>query len=121
MAEQTAWPLDLSLNPEKDTLTVSFDDGAVFTLAAELLRVESPSAEIQGHGADQKVTPGKKRNVTIREIHPVGNYAVRIVFSDGHDTGLFTWEILYRYGRDHASLMQDYLDRLAEKGLSREG
>ena len=121
MAEAIAWPLDLSLNPEKTILTVSFDDGAVFMLEAELLRVESPSAEIQGHAADQKVTPGGKRHVTITGIEPVGNYAVRIIFSDGHDTGLFTWEILHRYGREKTRLMNDYLARLADQGLSRDG
>lgn len=121
MTKAQPWPVDISLNPEKNRLTVSFDDGSSFDLDAELLRVESPSAEVQGHGADQKVTPAGKRDITINGITPVGNYAVRLTFSDGHDTGLFTWEILYRYGREQDQMMQDYLARLETMGLSREG
>ena len=121
MAEQQPWPLDINLNAEKNVLTVRFDDGCIFELDAELLRVESPSAEVQGHGADQKTTPAGKRYVTISAIHPVGHYAVRIVFSDGHDTGLYTWQTLYAYGQEAESLMQAYLDRLKENGLNRDG
>lgn len=115
------WPIDISLSPNKAILTVSFEDGEVFALDAELLRVESPSAEVQGHGAEQKTTPAGKRHVTIRGVEPVGHYAIRLNFSDGHDTGIFTWETLYTYGQNAASLTQAYLDRLAEQGLSRDG
>jgi len=115
------WPTAISLNPEKNTLSVEFDTGDVFHLAAELLRVESPSAEVQGHSASQKTTPAGKRKVKITAIKPVGHYAVRLVFSDGHDSGIFTWETLFRYGRDSADLMAEYLARLEEKRLSRDG
>lgn len=115
-----AWPTDISLSPNKAILTVTFDDGARFALDAELLRVESPSAEVQGHGADQKTTPAGKRHVTIRDIRPVGHYAIRIGFSDGHDTGIFTWKTLYDYGTNHTAMMEAYIRRLADAGLSRD-
>ena len=83
------WPTELKLDKEKRVLTVSFDDGTHFALPAELLRVLSPSAEVQGHSEDQRVTVGGKRNVGILRLEPVGNYAVRIAFDDGHDTGFF--------------------------------
>ncbi len=117
--QDKTWPTNISLSPNKAILTVEFDDGETFALDAELLRVESPSAEVQGHGADQKTTPAGKRHVTIRAIEPVGHYAVRIAFSDGHDTGLFTWKTLYDYGRDKEKMMADYLARLAADGLDR--
>ena len=115
------WPTDIALSPNKEILTVTFDDGAVFALNAELLRVESPSAEVQGHGADQKITPAGKRHVTIRGVEPVGHYAIRLNFSDGHDTGIFTWETLYSYGTNAEAMMADYLKRLEDDGLSRDG
>jgi len=115
------WPTAISLNPEKNTLTVEFDSGDIFHLPAELLRVESPSAEVQGHSASQKTTPAGKRKVKITDIRTVGHYAVRLVFSDGHDSGIFTWETLFRYGRESTDLMARYLARLDEKGLSRDG
>ena len=121
MAKRQPWPLEIDLNAEKTVLTVGFDDGRRFNLEAELLRVESPSAEVQGHGADQKITPSGKRHVTITEISPVGHYAVRLVFSDGHDTGLYTWQVLYQYGQESDAMMQAYLQRLAAAGLSRDG
>ena len=114
------WPLEINLSPNKAILTVSFDNGDQFSLDAELLRVESPSAEVQGHGADQKKTPSGKRHVTIKQIQPVGHYAIRIAFSDGHDTGLFSWKTLYDYGVNHAAMMDAYLVRLADEGLPRE-
>ncbi|MEK9924109.1 MAG: gamma-butyrobetaine hydroxylase-like domain-containing protein, partial [Alphaproteobacteria bacterium] len=97
-------------------MQVSFEDGVTTALSSELLRVESPSAEVQGHGAGQKTTPAGKRNVTITRIDPVGHYAVRITFSDGHDSGLFSWDILYDYGQRQDSLMADYIERLAAAG-----
>ena len=113
------WPTEIRLSRDKRRLNVSFDDGSASSITAELLRVESPSAEVQGHGAGQKTTPAGKRNVTISRIDPVGNYAVRIAFSDGHDTGLFTWELLHDYGQRHDSLMADYESRLNDAGQSR--
>ena len=114
------WPSEIRVSPDKKTLRVSFEDGVTTALSSELLRVESPSAEVQGHGAGQKTTPAGKRNVTITRIDPVGHYAVRITFSDGHDSGLFSWDILYDYGQRQDSLMADYIERLAEAGNSRD-
>jgi DUF971 family protein len=120
MTTSEAWPTEISLSPNKAILTVRFNDGQEFALGAELLRVESPSAEVQGHGASQKTTPDKKRHVTIRAVEPVGHYAVRLRFSDGHDTGIFTWDTLYSYGMNADKMMSDYLKRLEESGLSRD-
>ena len=114
------WPLELSLSPNKAILTVSFNTGEVFHLDAELLRVEAPSADVQGHGADQKQTPHGKRHVTIYHIEPVGHYAVRLSFSDGHNTGLYSWEVLHKFGTKGETMMADYLKRLDEMGLSRD-
>lgn len=114
------WPTELSLSPNKAILTVTFNDGQRFDLSAELLRVEAPSADVQGHGADQKQTPDGKKHVTIHNIEPVGHYAVRLTFSDGHDTGLYSWETLHRYGINSDQMMQDYIKRLEEMGLSRD-
>ena len=113
------WPTEIRLASDKRTLHVTFGSGESFALSAELLRVESPSAEVQGHGADQKTTPAGKRNITITAIEPVGNYAVRLVFDDGHDTGLFSWDILHDYGMRQDSLITDYLGRLAAAGQTR--
>lgn len=113
------WPTEIRLSSDKRRLNVTFDDGTVTSITAELLRVESPSAEVQGHGAGQKTTPAGKRNVTISRIDPVGNYAIRLAFSDGHDTGLFTWDILHDYGQRHDSLMAGYENRLNEIGQNR--
>lgn len=100
-------------------LRVSFDDGAVFDLPLEYLRVESPSAEVQGHGPGEKrIVPGK-RNVGVTRVEPVGNYAVMLAFDDGHDTGIFSWDYLYELGAEQASRWQAYLDALAAGGLSR--
>ena len=112
-------PSEIRLSADKQTLQIGFESGESFALSAELLRVESPSAEVQGHGAGQKTTPAGKRNVTISRIDPVGNYAIRLAFSDGHDTGLFTWDILHDFGQRHESLMADYENRLNEMGQSR--
>lgn len=114
------WPTGIKLKKAERILEIIFDDGARFALPAELLRVESPSAEVQGHGGAQKKTVPGKANVSIDTLEPVGNYAVRIVFDDGHDTGLFTWETLYRLGRDSDKIWTDYLAALKRQGLSRE-
>ena len=113
------WPTEIRLSSDKRRLNVSFDDETVSSITAEVLRVESPSAEVQGHGAGQKTTPAGKRNVTISRIDPVGNYAIRLAFSDGHDTGLFSWDILHDFGQRHESLMADYENRLIEMGQNR--
>jgi DUF971 family protein len=103
------WPAELRLNPAKTQLTVEFDTGERFVLAAEYLRVESPSAEVQGHGASQKQIVTGKSDVTIRALEPVGNYAVRVVFDDGHDTGLFSWDYLHELGREQRAKWAAYL------------
>ncbi|MCW0979230.1 MULTISPECIES: DUF971 domain-containing protein [Rhizobium] len=115
-----AWPTELLVSKDRRQLTVSFDDGSAYRLDAEMLRVLSPSAEVQGHGPGQKVTVPGKRNVTIRSITATGNYAVRIVFDDGHDSGIFTWRYLKELGETGDALFADYERELAEKGLSRE-
>ena len=115
----TPWPEEIRLSKSKDSLFVKFDNGYETTLSAELLRVESPSAEVQGHGIGQKTTPAGKAEVTISGLEPVGNYAIRISFSDGHNTGLFSWDILYDYGQRQQKLLADYLERLAAFGGNR--
>lgn len=113
-------PTDIRYDRASKRLTVIFDDGARFELPAELLRVESPSAEVQGHGPDQKVTLAGRRHVGIIGIEPVGHYAVRLIFDDLHDSGLYTWDYLYDLGQRRDSLWADYLAALAAKGLSRD-
>ena len=113
------WPTELRLDKDKRILTVSFDDGKSFTIPAELLRVLSPSAEVQGHSSEQRVTVAGKRNVGIARLEPVGNYAVRIMFTDGHDTGLYVWEYLREIGEEKEQRWQEYLKDLAAKRLSR--
>jgi len=113
------WPTELRLDKEKSILTVSYDDGQSFALPAELLRVLSPSAEVQGHSPEQRITVPGKKNVGIARIEPVGNYAVRIVFTDGHDTGLYVWEYLRELGEQKDERWQEYLKELAAKRLSR--
>jgi len=110
----------LGVNTANNMLTVQFDDGDTYELSAEMLRVMSPSAEVQGHTPAQRVTVGGKRHVTIGDLRPVGSYAVRIVFSDGHDTGLFSWDYLEELGREKDARWADYEAELASKGLSRE-
>ena len=114
-----AWPTELRLDKDKRVLTVTFDDGRSFALPAELLRVLSPSAEVQGHSEAQRVTVAGKKNVSIVRLEPVGNYAVRIVFDDGHDTGLFVWAYLRELGENKEARWQSYLQDLAAKRLSR--
>jgi ATP-binding protein involved in chromosome partitioning len=112
-------PPRLDVGADRGQLTVSFDDARPFTLSAEMLRVMSPSAEVQGHSPEQRVTLGKKRNVKINELKAVGNYAVRIVFNDGHDTGLYTWSYLRTLDRERDARWAEYLSSLAQKGLDR--
>jgi len=116
----TVWPTEIRLSRDKRTLTVAFDDGAAFAIAAELLRVRSPSAEVQGHGPDQRVTVPGKREVAILEVAPVGSYAVRLRFDDMHDTGIYTWPFLRDIGARQAEAMAEYEAELAEKGMSRD-
>jgi DUF971 family protein len=112
-------PRELRVSKDRRTLTVVFPDHEPLALPAELLRVLSPSAEVQGHSPEQRVTVPGKKNVAISKIDPVGNYAVRITFDDFHDTGIFTWDYLHTLGHEKDERWQGYLDELAQKGLSR--
>lgn len=112
-------PTELRVSKDRRLLTVTFPAHAPAELPAELLRVLSPSAEVQGHSPEQRVTVPGKRDVAISQIVPTGNYAVRIVFDDGHDTGIFTWDYLHRLAHEGDAMWQSYLDELAAKGLSR--
>ena len=114
------WPTELRVSQDKRHLVVTFDNGASHDLPAEMLRVLSPSAEVQGHGPGQKVTVPGKRNVGIRAVVATGNYAVRIAFDDGHDSGIFTWRYLLELGQTGDTLFAEYEQELKEKGLSRE-
>ncbi|MBV2142948.1 DUF971 domain-containing protein [Falsochrobactrum sp. TDYN1] len=114
------WPTELRVSSDRKMLTVAFEDGERFDLTAELLRVLSPSAEVQGHSPEQRVTVGGKRDVEIMKMEPIGNYAVRITFDDMHDTGLFSWTYLHRLGVGKDTLWQNYLDDLSQKGLTRD-
>jgi DUF971 family protein len=118
-AGETVWPTEIKLSPDKRTLQIAFDNGDSFSLPAELLRVTSPSAEVQGHSADQRVTVGGKRRVAIRDVRMIGNYAVQIVFDDGHDTGFYRWAYLHDLGANETEHWQRYEADLATKGLSR--
>lgn len=115
-----AWPSELRLRKDRKTLTVTFDKAGSFDLPAEYLRVKSPSAEVQGHSAEERKTVPGKRDVGIMEVLPVGNYAVRLVFDDMHSTGIFGWDYLLELGRNYARYWQEYLDELAAKNLSRD-
>jgi len=114
------WPVQLRLIRAEKRVDIEFDDGKKFSLPAEYLRVESPSAEVQGHDPRNKVTVPGRIHVGIMELEPVGNYAVRIKFDDLHDTGIFSWDYLYQLGVEQPKRWRDYLQALKEKGLSRE-
>lgn len=120
MTDTQAWPTELKLHKGGQTLSVSFDNGEHFDLSAEYLRVKSPSAEVQGHSAEERKTVPGKRNVAVIEVLPVGNYAVRLVFDDMHSTGIFGWDYLADLGRNHAGYWQEYLDELAAKNMTRD-
>jgi len=114
------WPVEIRLKREDKTLDVTFDDGTTFSYSAEFLRVESPSAEVQGHGPSQKKIIAGRRHVGIMDVTAVGNYAVKITFDDLHDTGIYSWQYLYEIGADYETIWQTYLDALDGRGLSRD-
>ena len=120
VVEATPWPVEIRANAAERTLSVAFDSGESFSYTAELLRVESPSAEVQGHSPAQKQIVAGKRLVQITAVEPVGHYAVRIVFDDGHATGIYTWAYLYELGQNRVAMWQAYLDALTARGLSRD-
>ena len=113
-------PVALTVHSQSRILEIAFSDGAQFKIPFELMRVYSPSAEVQGHGPGQEVLQTGKREVNVVELEPIGNYAVKPVFSDGHDSGLFTWDYLYRLGADQSQLWGDYERRLAAAGALRD-
>ncbi|MGQ0545212.1 MAG: gamma-butyrobetaine hydroxylase-like domain-containing protein [Betaproteobacteria bacterium] len=114
-------PTDITLHQESRLLEIRFSDGRAFRLPYELLRVYSPSAEVRGHGPGQEVLQAGKREVEIRALEPVGSYAVQPVFSDGHSTGIYSWEYLYELGANQDELWRQYLEKLAAAGASRDG
>ncbi len=114
------WPVELRVKRAEKVLEIEFDDGARFVRPAELLRVESPSAEVQGHGPGQKQIPPGKRNVALTGAEPVGNYAVRLLFDDGHSTGIYSWSYLRELGERREERWQAYLAALEAQGLSRD-
>lgn len=115
-----AWPVEIRLTKDRRSLTVDFDDGSSFNFSAELLRVTSPSAEVQGHSEAERKTVGGKRNVSILSVDAVGNYAVRIGFDDMHNTGIYSWSFLHDLGLNQDARFQSYVDDLATKGLDRD-
>jgi DUF971 family protein len=114
------WPTEIRLRQAEKILEIDFDNGVTFRLPAELLRVESPSAEVQGHGPKQKQLVAGRAQVGITSLEPVGNYAVRILFDDLHDTGIYSWSYLYELGERQQELWDNYLKALAARGLSRD-
>ncbi len=119
MAQKESWPSEIRLRKDRRSINVKFDDGAEFDLPAEFLRVLSPSAEVQGHSPEQRQTVGGKIDVTIAAVDPVGNYAVRLTFSDRHNSGIFSWPYLRKLGEERTQLWSGYLRDLEAKGLSR--
>ena len=120
MDRKTPRPTDITLHQQSGTLDVKFDDGRAFSLPVEYLRVFSPSAEVRGHGPGQEVLQVGKAQVNISAIDPVGMYAVKFVFTDGHDTGIYSWEYLYELGAKHDSNWKSYLARLEQAGKLRD-
>ena len=120
MDRNTPRPTEIKLHQKSRFLEIAFDDGKRYSLPCEYLRVFSPSAEVRGHGPGQEVLQAGKRNVEIKEIEPVGVYAVKLVFSDGHDTGLYSWEYLHELGEKQESSWKSYLARMEQAGASRD-
>lgn len=120
MESNSPQPSEIKLHQKSRVLEISFADGKIFQLPCEFLRVYSPSAEVRGHGPGQEVLQPGKKNVGVTHIEPVGNYAIRLTFSDGHSTGIFSWDVLYEYGLRQQEMWQRYLERLEQAGASRE-
>jgi DUF971 family protein len=113
-------PTEIKVRRAEKTLEIAFDDGTAFSLPAEYLRVESPSAEVQGHGPGQKILVAGRRHVGIADVEAVGNYAIRIMFDDLHDTGIFSWRYLYQLGEEHDTRWPEFLSAVEAAGLSRD-
>ena len=119
-SKDTPLPTEIKLHQRSRILEISFDNGKTFNLPCEFLRVYSPSAEVRGHGAGQETLQTGKKNVEIKAVEPVGNYAVQLAFSDGHNTGIYSWDLLYDYGARQNELWAQYLERLKKAGASRD-
>jgi DUF971 family protein len=119
-AASTPAPTEITLHQKSQILEIAFADGKLFRLPSEFLRVYSPSAEVRGHGPGQEVLQAGKKNVRILAVEPIGNYAIQLRFSDGHDTGIYSWDLLYDYGARQDGMWRQYLKRLADAGASRE-
>jgi DUF971 family protein len=120
LSKETPYPTEIKLHQKSRLLEVSFSDGKIFRLPCEFLRVFSPSAEVRGHSPSQEVLQTGKKEVNINRIEPVGNYAIQLNFSDGHNTGLYSWDLLYDYGMHQDEMWQRYLDRMEKAGASRD-
>ncbi len=120
MESETPTPTEIKLHQKSRVLEIAFADGKTFRLPCEFLRVYSPSAEVRGHGPGQEVLQTGKKNVEITQIEPAGSYALQLTFSDGHDTGIYSWDLLYQYGLQQEEMWQHYLKRLEESGASRD-
>ena len=120
LTQNSPRPIDIRLHQNSRLLEIKFDNNTECMLSCEFLRVYSPSAEVRGHGKGQEVLQLDKENVNITAIEPVGNYAVKLVFSDGHDTGLYSWDYLYDLGRDYEALWLEYLGKLSAAGIRRK-
>lgn len=119
-ASTTPQPTEIKLHQKSRVLEIAFADGKVYSLPCEFLRVYSPSAEVRGHGPGQEVLQVGKRTVEITKIEPVGSYAIQLTFSDGHDTGIYSWDLLYDYGLRQDDMWRHYLKRMEEAGASRD-
>ncbi|MCP3851582.1 MAG: DUF971 domain-containing protein [Gammaproteobacteria bacterium] len=121
MSEQTTpTPTEINLHQKSRELEIAFDDGSRFHFSSEFLRVNSPSAEVRGHAPGEETLQVGKENVNIKTLEPVGSYAVKIVFTDGHDSGIFSWELFYNYGQNQEKIWQDYLQKLKDAGHERK-
>ena len=120
IGRNTPLPTEIKLHQVSRVLEIAFDDGKVFHLSCEFLRVYSPSAEVRGHGPGQETLQPGKKNVEIKAVEPVGNYAIQLAFSDGHNTGIYSWDLLYDYGVNQDELWQQYLQRLNAARASRD-
>lgn len=120
LTKETPHPTEIKLHQKSRILDITFSDGKTFQFSCEFLRVHSPSAEVSGHGPGQEVLQTGKKMVNIQKIEPVGNYAIQLNFTDGHNTGLYSWDLLYNYGLNQDKIWQRYLQRMEEAGASRE-
>jgi DUF971 family protein len=117
---QSPQPTEIKLHQQSRVLEIAYSDGKAFRLPYEFLRVYSPSAEVRGHGPGQEVLQAGKKDVAVLAVEPVGNYAIQLRFSDGHDTGIYSWDLLYDYGLRQDAMWQQYLDRMTAAGASRD-